>query len=207
MESAEFEVLYHEPVTLSGRFVTLTPLRPEHAEELVAALDDDEELWRYIPLPRPRTLEEMQHWIADCLEQRRQGRRIPFAVIANADGRVIGSTSYVNLSAADRHLDIGWTWYARAHWRSGVNTECKFLLLRHAFEVLHCIRVQFRVDARNLRSQRAVERIGGVREGVLRKVQLLHDGHQRDVAIYSILDVEWPDCKRWFEETLGKNFS
>jgi RimJ/RimL family protein N-acetyltransferase len=153
---------------------------------------------------QPQTLAEMQGWIATALEEQQQGRRLPFAVVEHASGQVIGSTSYVNMSYPNWNLDVGWTWYARAHWRTVVHTACKYLLLRYAFETLRCIRVQLRVDARNLRSQRAVERIGGVKEGVLRKVQILHDGHERSVVLYSLLDDEWPARKAWFEQTLRR---
>ena len=197
------DMLYLTPTTLCGRTVTLVPLAPEHAEGLFHAVGGDEEIWRYMPAPQPRGVEEMRAWIGRSLEEQANGRRIPFAVIGNEEGEVIGATGYVNPVAANRHLDIGWTMYGRAYWRSGVNTECKYLLLRRAFEEMRCIRVQFRVDARNERSRRAVERIGGVMEGVLRKAQLLHNGHERDVAIFSILDDEWPARKAWFEERLA----
>ena len=156
-----------------------------------------------LPVRQPATLAEMGEWIETALDEQSKGIRIPFTVIDNASGRAIGSTSYIFMSAANRHLDIGWTWYARESWRTAVNTECKYMMLRRAFDELDCIRVQLRVDLRNLRSQRAVERIGGVRDGVLRKAQILHDGHQRTVVIYSILDEEWPARKAWFEERLG----
>lgn len=198
----ETDMLYLTPATLRGRNVTLVPLATEHAEGLFHAVGEDEEIWRYMPAPQPRSVEEMRAWIGRSLEEQAHGRRIPFAVIGNEGGEVIGSTGYVNPFAQNRHLDIGWTMYPRARWRSPVNTECKYLLLRRAFEDLRCIRVQFRVDARNERSRRAVERIGGVLEGVLRKAQLLHNGHERDVAIFSILDDEWPERKAWFEHRL-----
>ena len=194
---------YLQRVTLTGNHVTLVPLGREHDGALFTALNHDEELWRYIPVRQPATRAEMGEWIETALSEQRQGIRIPFAVIDNASLRAIGSTSYVFMSAENRHLDIGWTWYGREYWRTAVNTECKYMMLRRAFDELGCIRVQLRVDLRNLRSQRAVERIGGVRDGVLRKAQILHDGHQRSVVIYSILDEEWPARKVWFEERLG----
>jgi RimJ/RimL family protein N-acetyltransferase len=200
----ETDMRYLTPAALRDRHVALVPLATEHAEELFHAVGGDEETWRYMPAPQPRGVEEMRAWIGRSLEEHSHGRRIPFAVIANEGGKVIGTTGYVNPVAANRHLDIGWTMYARSYWRSAVNTECKYLLLRRAFEEMRCIRVQFRVDARNERSRRAVERIGGVLEGVLRKAQLLHNGHERDVAIFSILDEEWPGRKAWFEERLAE---
>lgn len=204
MASSELQARYHEPVTLRGRHVHLVPLGPDHAAALFAALGGDEEVWRYIPVAQPRTLAEMQDWVRSSLEEQAHGRRLPFAVVEQGGGEVVGSTSFVSMSAADRHLDVGWTWYAKAYWRSAVNTECKYLLFRHAFETLRCIRVQLRVDERNLRSQRAVERIGGVREGVLRKAQILYDGHERYVVLFSLLDDEWPARKAWFEQVLAR---
>ena len=204
MQVSDLEALYRSPITLRGQYVTLMPLTLEHGEALFRALNGDEELWRYIPVAQPQTLAEMQDWITTALEEQTQGRRLPFAVVEHASGQVIGSTSYVNMSYPNRNLDVGWTWYAREHWRTAVNTECKYLLLRYAFETLRCIRVQLRVDARNLRSQRAVERIGGIKEGILRKSQILHDGHERYVVLYSLLDDEWPTRKAWFEQTLRR---
>ena len=196
--------LYRTPVTLAGQHVTLVPLTLEHGHALFRALNGDEELWRYIPVKQPDTLAAMQAWIVTALREQTQGLRLPFAVVRNAARDVIGSTSYVNMSAPNRHVDVGWTWYARAYWRTAVNSECKYLLLRYAFETLGCIRVQLRVDLRNVRSQRAVERIGGIKEGVLRKAQILHDGHERSVVLYALLDEEWPARKAWFEETLRR---
>lgn len=200
---SDLGALYQTPVTLDGKHVKLQPLTLEHGEALFRALKGDEELWRYIPVKQPETLADMRAWVATALEEQTAGRRLPFAVVENANGQIIGSTSYVNMSYPNRNLDIGWTWYAREHWRTAVNTECKFLLLRYAFETLGCIRVQLRVDLRNLRSQRAVERIGGIKEGVLRKAQILHDD-QRYVVLYSLLDDEWPANKARLEAMLRR---
>ncbi len=202
----DLEVLYQTPpVTLEGEHVTLVPLALEHADSLFRALNSDEELWRYIPVKQPGTVDEMRGWVATALQEQAEGRRLPFAVIEKKSGQVIGSTSFVTMSYANRNTDVGWTWYNRDFWRTAVNTECKFLLLRYAFETLACIRVQLRVDLRNLRSQRAVERIGGVKDGVLRKVQLLYDGHQRNVVIYSLLDDEWPANKARLEAMMRRD--
>jgi RimJ/RimL family protein N-acetyltransferase len=200
----DIEALYHEPVTLETRHVRLEPLTPGHAEGLFEAYAGDSELWAYLPWPVPYTLEDIRAWLAAALERQEQGLCVPFAVVSKETERAIGSTSYIEPSAANRHIDIGWTWYGRKYWRSAVNTECKYLLLQRAFEVLGCIRVGLRCDLRNERSQRAIERIGGVREGVLRKAQILPDGHERYVVYYSLLDEEWPARKAWFEEQLGR---
>ncbi len=124
------------------------------------------------------------------------GAQIPFAIVHAQSGAAIGSTRYLDLRPAHRALEIGWTWIATAHQRTPVNTECKLLLLEHAFETLGAVRVQFKTDARNMRSQTAIARIGGCREGVLRKSLILWDGFIRDSAYFSIVDDEWPAVKR-----------
>ena len=190
---------YTTPLTLMGRRVTLSPLALEHTPDLFVALNNEAEIWAYLPARMPGSVADMAAWVETALEMQRQGQRVPFAVIDNACGRAIGSTSYLDLSEEHRHVEIGWTWYARPYWRTAVNTECKYLLLRHAFETLGCIRVQLRTDLRNERSQRAIERIGGVKEGTLRHLQILSDGHLRSVVFYALLAEEWPARGAWFE--------
>jgi RimJ/RimL family protein N-acetyltransferase len=182
--------------------VHLRPLRAGDAEALYDALGCDEEIWRYLPTEMPQTLEEMRNWVSDALCDREQGRRLPFTVL-HAD-EVIGSTSYTSIFEEHRQLEIGWTWYRRDCWRSSVNTECKFLLLRHAFETLGCIRVQLRTDERNQRSREAIERIGGRLEGIIRKDRIIKGGHHRSSAQFSLLAEEWPARKLWFEEQLRR---
>lgn len=196
------EKIYRKSVTLSGKAVTLIPLCLDHDEALFEALNQDEELWRYLPAAYPQSIADMRAWIATSLRAFEKGLRVPFAVLDASNKKIIGSTSYVNMSYQNRHLDIGWTWFSRKYWRTKVNTECKLLMLSYAFETLSCIRVQFRVDDRNEQSKRAVERIGGIKEGVLRKAQVLHDGHERFVALFSILDDEWPSRKEWIKTAL-----
>jgi RimJ/RimL family protein N-acetyltransferase len=195
-------VAYTDLVKLVGREVRLEPMAPEHAEGLFAA-SRDERIWDYLPTAWPTSVDEMRAWMDGAIQQNATGYRVPFTVIDAATGKVLGSTSYLDISEPDRHLEIGWTWYDSAVWRSRVNTECKYLLLRHAFETLGCIRVQLRTDLRNERSQRAIERIGGQREGTLRHLQILTNGHKRSVVFYSLLADEWPARKAWFEERLG----
>jgi len=193
---------YTTPLTLVGRRVTLAPLALEHTPDLFVALNNDAEIWAYLPARLPGSVAAMASWVETALAMQRQGQRVPFAVIDNACGRAIGSTSYLDISAEHRHVEIGWTWYARTYWRTAVNTACKYLLLRHAFETLGCIRVQLRTDLRNERSQRAIERIGGVKEGTLRHLQILDDGHRRSVVFYALLAEAWPARKAWFEARL-----
>jgi N-acetyltransferase len=190
------------PVELEGTLARLEPLTLDHADDLFAVAQN-EEIWRYMPVPTPRCVEDVRAWIQEALNLQAGGAVLPFVIIERATGRVIGSTRYLDISARDRHVEIGWTWLAQAHWRTPLNTECKFLLLRHAFESLGCIRVALKTDLRNERSQRAIERIGGVREGVLRRVVINHDGHQRSSVYYSILDDEWPAVKAQLQAKLN----
>lgn len=193
-----------DPVTLVGQWVTLEPLAERHTTDLFAVAQNDE-VWQWLANPAPRTLAEMLTWVNGALAIRERGEMLPFAVIHRETGRAIGSTRYMDYSAFDRHVEIGWTWYGRDFWRTSVNTECKYLLMRHAFETLRCIRVQLKTDLRNVRSQTAIERIGGVREGVLRKAVIVpKDGHQRSTVYFSILDNEWPTVKPRLEEWLNR---
>ncbi len=146
--------------------------------------------------------EPMRAWVHMLLELQQQGTDLPFAVILQADGRAIGATRYMEIRPKHRALEIGGTWYAPAYQRTAVNTECKYLLLKHAFEDLGCVRVQFKTDARNLRSQKAIERIGAVREGLLRQHVITPSGYIRDSVYYSIIDREWPVIKKHLEELL-----
>lgn len=195
--------LYTTPCTLEGEHVRLEPLTLAHAPDLFTAAQDPE-IWQWMPVPTPAHVSEVEAWIRDALDKQARGEVRPFAVIDKASGKAIGSTRFLDVSAHDRHVEIGWTWYARPYWRSAVNTESKYLLLRHAFEELGCIRVSLKTDLRNERSQRAIERIGGVREGVLRRVVVMHDGYQRSSVYYSILDDEWQSVQERFKEMLAR---
>lgn len=179
------------PVTLEGAAVRLEPLSTHHAEPLFrAALDGD--IWRYMPQNLSSSVERMERWIEDALAAQSVGTDLPFTIVRRSSDGVVGSTRYLNISRRDRGLEIGWTWLGAEARRTAVNTECKYLLLRHAFDSLGAIRVQLKTDSRNERSQRAIERLGAVREGVLRKQMIMEDGYQRDTVMYSILDTEWP---------------
>jgi RimJ/RimL family protein N-acetyltransferase len=184
-----------EPVELRGKLVAIEPLAAEHAEGILAAADSDE-VFAWLPYPRPGDLEAAQAWIADALADRDTHRRLPFAISGRKSGTVIGSTSYWDFDAANAHVEIGSTWLRRSSWRSGANVETKLLLMRHAFERLDLERVSFRTDIRNERSQRAIERLGAVREGVHRHEMRRRDGSWRDSVHYSILQSEWPEAKQ-----------
>jgi len=189
------------PVTLTGSVVRLEPLSEQHAPDLTVAAHD-ERIWRYMLYAYPEDEEKMLAWVRDILARQAAGADLAFAVIHLASGRAIGATRYLEIRPEHRSLEIGGTWYATGFQRTAVNTECKYLMLKHAFEVLGCIRVQFKADARNLRSLRAIERIGAVREGVLRNHYILPDGCYRDSVYFSILDNEWPKVKERLEEML-----
>jgi RimJ/RimL family protein N-acetyltransferase len=182
------------PVVLYGDAVTLEPLDPSHAEDLLAA-GADPEIWRYLPIAQLNTVAEVTRWIDEAWKLAATGEQLPFAIVNPETGRAIGSTRYLEIHRNWRTLEIGWTWLAASAQRSAVNTECKLLLLKHAFEDLGALRVQFKTDGRNLRAQEALERIGAVKEGVLRKQRVNHDGYVRDAVYYSILDDEWPAAK------------
>jgi len=191
-----------KPVVLQGRWVRLEPLAETHIHELAIA-GRDEAIWQFMRYGQITTEAGMQVWVMELLDAQAQGTDLPFAVIDLASGRAIGATRYLEIRRLHRSLEIGGTWYALAFQRTAVNTECKYLLLRHAFEELGCLRVQFKTDLRNERSQRAIERIGAVKEGVLRNHMLLLDGTIRHSVYYSIIDSEWPAVKALLEGKMG----
>lgn len=190
-----------EPVTLDGRFVQLVPLSSSHAADLLAAAGDPD-IWRYMPVGPPENVAAVEAWIDAALAERQRGVELPFAIIERQSGAAIGSTRYLDIRRPHRALEIGWTWLASAWQRTPVNTECKLLLLTHAFEKLGALRVQFKTDSRNLRSRQALERIGAIHEGILRSHMLMWDGARRDSVYYSILDSEWPAVRPRLESRL-----
>jgi N-acetyltransferase len=193
-----------QPITLSGRFVRLEPLSLDHVPDLAQAAGD-ENIWRYMLYGTIRTEKQMLAWVQDLLNRQAHGSDLPFAVIHLATGKAVGATRYLDIRPADRGVEIGGTWYGVDYQRTAVNTESKYLLLTHAFERLGCIRVQFKTDLRNERSQRAIERLGAVREGVLRNHMITPEGYFRHSVYYSILDTEWPMVKARLEEMLTAN--
>lgn len=183
-----------QPVVLEGEHVRLEPLAPGHATGLADAIADGalDALW-YTIVPAPAALPA---WIDAALAQRTAGRALPFAVVRRRDGRVVGSTRYMNVEESQRRLEIGTTFYAASVQRSALNTECKRLLLAHAFERLGCLAVEFRTHWFNQRSREAIARLGAKQDGVLRNHQRLPDGSLRDTVVFSIIDSEWPAVKR-----------
>ena len=182
-----------EPVTLAGTHATLEPLARSHLQSVAAAAADGE-LWRlwYTSVPAPQNT---QTWLDAALDMRERLGAMPFVVRDNASGDVVGSTRYFNVDAVNRRLEIGHTWYARRAQRTSINTECKLLLLTHAFEALGCIAIEFRTHWFNHASRAAILRLGAKQDGVLRSHQLMPDGSRRDTVVFSIVDGEWPAVK------------
>ena len=196
------ELMRVTATALEGRFVRLEPLWDSHVSGL-AAVGLEESIWQHMPYGPMSEEADIRRWVRDILERAAAGTDVPFAVVHLASGRIAGATRYMDIRPADHGLEIGGTWYGTEFQRTVVNTECKYLLLRNAFEQLKCIRVQLKTDSRNVRSQRAIERLGAVREGTLRNHMVLPDGTIRDSVYYSILDSEWPAVKMLLEGKLA----
>ena len=192
-----------QPVILTGRYVRLEPMTTDHTAAL-AEIGVGQNFWDFMLYGNMNTAEDMHNWVLDILSRAEKGTDLPFVAVQLESGRVAGATRYLNIMPKDRGLEIGGTWYGPEFQRTAVNTECKYLLLLHAFETLGCIRVQLKTDMRNERSQKAIERIGAVREGVLRNHMILPDGRYRHSVFYSILDTEWPQVKERLERMLEK---
>ncbi len=193
-----------QPVLLEGRHVRLEPLAERHAEALFAA-GRDASIWTYMPVPPFADLAAVKAWIADALRAQAAGTEVPFATVRRSDGCVVGSTRYIDIRRPHQGLEIGWTWLTPEAQRTAVNTEAKYLMLRQAFESWGARRVQLKTDARNEKSRRAILRIGATFEGVLRKQMLRgHDGYERDSAMFSIIDTEWPTAKARLEEMMAR---
>lgn len=191
------------PVTLTGRIVRLEPLSEAHVPDLTA-VGLDPGIWQNMLYGDIDSGAKMLGFVRDLLRRQARGTDLPFAVIHLASGHAVGCTRYLDIQPEHRGVEIGGTWYGLAYQRTGVNTECKYLLLRHAFETWGCIRVQLKTDLRNERSQRAIERIGAVKEGVLRNHMTRPDGMIRHSVYYSIIDSEWPTVKMRLETMLAE---
>ncbi len=199
------EELWTTAPILEGKKVRLEPLNLRHAPGLAAA-GNSKSIWKYMLYGDLSTLDGMTKWVKDILQKQADGTDLPFTVVTKENGSVIGATRYLEMRSPHRSLEIGGTWYMPEFQGTFVNTECKYLMLRYAFEDMNCIRVQFKADQRNERSLRAIERLGAIREGVLRNHYIVPDGTYRDSVYYSILDTEWPLIKTRLEERLEKLF-
>ena len=188
------------PVCLGGRHVRLEPLTRDHVEPL-CEVGLDESVWQFITHPVD-SREDMAGYVEEALAAAERGSALPFVTRSIADGCVVGSTRYGSIDRENRRVEIGWTWVAPRWQRSAVNTEAKYLMLRHAFETLACHRVEFKTDATNTRSRAAIERIGGTYEGCLRKHMVAKSGRFRDTVYFSILDDEWATVRSRLEGML-----
>ncbi len=188
-------------ITIESDDVRLEPLALCHANDL-AATGDEADIWSFMPIAPGVVRDDPRGWIESALADAADGSQVPFAIIDRQSGRAVGSTRYLNIRRPHRSLEIGYTWLGASARRTGINTQCKRLLLAHAFETLGAIRVEFKTDLRNLRSQRALERIGATREGVHRQHMVMPDGHLRDSVYYSIIDREWPNVRKQLDRRL-----
>ncbi len=184
---------FPQPLALEGAHVRLEPLTLDHLDGL-CTVGLDPELWRWVPSPVSNR-EEMLEYVETALEEQRRKVSMPFVIRLATDGQVVGSTRFANMDLKNRHVEIGWTWIGMPWQRTVVNTEAKYLMLQYAFEVLGCLRVEFKTDALNERSRAAIKRIGAKEEGILRRHTLTANGRMRDTVYYSILDNEWPTVK------------
>ena len=178
---------------LEGRQIRLEPLSLKHLDGL-CAIGLDASLWQWTT-NRLRDREEMRDYIGTALAEQQRGVSLPFATVLVETGQTVGSTRFANMDLKNRRVEIGWTWIGVPWQRTAVNTEAKFLMLRHAFETLHCVRVELKTDALNERSRNAIRRLGAKEEGVLRKHMVTYSGRLRDTVYFSILDDEWPSVK------------
>jgi N-acetyltransferase len=188
--------------TLTGNLVTLAPLKREHTNALLDAAADGE-LWNlwYTSIPNVDTIDA---YLDQAFKDQHEGRALLFVVIDNATQKIIGSTRYCNADTLNQRVEIGYTWYAKSFQRTGINTECKYLLLRHAFETLESIAVEFRTHWHNQVSRAAIARLGAKQDGILRNHQKNTEGVYRDTVVFSIIDQEWPCVKKNLEYQMSR---
>jgi N-acetyltransferase len=194
---------FRPPITLEGRNIRLIPLVPEHAGPL-ARFGRDPEIWKWMPYGYCGTVDAMDRLIRHLLENQDEGSALAFTTVLRPDNLPVGMTRFLGIDRPSRNTELGGTWLPPTLWRSVVNSESKLLMLSHAFEVEGCVRVQIKTDLRNLRSQRAIERLGALREGVLRQHMIRADGTFRDSVVYSILRTEWPAVRRAIEASVNR---
>jgi len=187
-------------VELIGTAVRLVPLEKMHEQGLYEAAKP-KEIWEHLPV-KVHSLSDMKQLIESALTAQQEGRELPFAVFDVESNSIVGSTRFLDISLPNKSLEIGWTWYHPSVWRTRVNTECKYLLLKYCFEELKLHRVQFKTDVQNKRSRAAIMRLGATQEGTIRKHMVLPEGYVRDSVIFSIIDDEWPAVKKRLEEFL-----
>ncbi len=199
------EPLIIEPVTLEGAHIRLEPLSLAHHEALCAVGFEDS-IWGWNPRPPLRTPDDMRAYIESALRQQAEAHSLPFATIDKASGRAVGSTRYADIDRENHRLEIGYTWIAPPWQRTVVNTEAKYLMFRHAFETLGCIRVELKTDSLNEKSRNAILRVGAQQEGIFRNHMLTASGRIRHSVYFSIIDSEWPAVKAQLEEKLARSY-
>ncbi|RKR89534.1 RimJ/RimL family protein N-acetyltransferase [Micromonospora pisi] len=190
-----------EPVNLIGNQIELVPLTEAHLPDLTKMARHDE-IWTYLDEATPQTEPEVAALITEALEEQDQGVRLPFAIIDRDNGQAIGTMSYIDIQRAHRGIELGWAWISPDYWQRGIAREAAYLLMRHAFEALGAIRVAFKTDARNVRSQRTIEGLGATQEGTFRNHRILRDGYRRSSIYYSVIDDEWPAVRTALEAKL-----
>jgi RimJ/RimL family protein N-acetyltransferase len=191
-----------EPVTLQGQYIRLEPLKMEHFDSLWS-VGQDPELWKWTAY-KINTPEKMRTYLRAALDGQELGVALPFVTIWQATDEIVGSTRFGNIDAPNHRVEIGWTWIGKPWQRTPVNTEAKFLMLKHAFEVWQCIRVEFKTDALNTRSREAILRLGAKEEGIFRHHMITDSGRLRDTVYFSIIDDEWPDVKARLQALLAR---
>ena len=192
-----------EPVTLEGEHVRLEPLSLERHADALVAIGLDPDLWRWT-IVKVETAVDLRRYVGTALAEQAAGRALPFAVVERAGERVVGCTRFMAIAVPHRRVEIGSTWIAKPWQRTVVNTEAKYLMLRHAFETWGCLRVELKTDTRNERSRRAMRRLGLVEEGTYRKHMVTERGDVRDTVYFSAVDDEWPAMKARLEESLAR---
>jgi RimJ/RimL family protein N-acetyltransferase len=194
-----------EPITLQGKYVRLEPLSMDHLDQLWA-IGQDQDLWKWISY-QINTPDEMRTYIKTALDWQAIGTALPFVTIWRATNEIVGSTRFGNIDTGNHRVEIGWTWIGKPWQRTPVNTEAKFLMLQHAFEVWHCIRVELKTDKLNARSRAAILRIGAKEEGIFRHHVITESGRLRDSVYFSIIDTEWPEVRARLLKMLARPYN
>ncbi|MDQ0230156.1 GNAT family N-acetyltransferase [Metabacillus malikii] len=188
---------------LVGKKIRIVPMKKNHIEGLYE-ISKEPSIWSHLPKAINTSL-DMEAFVEEALTNKETKTEYPFVVILRENNKIIGTTRFLDVSTKNKSLEIGWTWYTPSVWGANINTECKYLLLKHCFETLKCIRVQLKTDERNIRSQKAIEKIGGVKEGVLRNHMIRNDGTYRNSVFYSVIERDWPLVERNLVNLLTNN--
>jgi RimJ/RimL family protein N-acetyltransferase len=181
------------PVSLLGKSVSLLPLDESHFETLIS-LSKDQRIWQHYAIDGSNT-QKLKSSLEVALSERKNGRQYPFVIVLKSENKIVGSTRFLDIQPIHKKIEIGWTWLHPDYWGTSINLECKLLLLTYCFEELKAKRVQLKTDENNIRSRKAIEKIGGVFEGILRNDLIRDNGTNRNSAYYSIIDCEWKDAK------------